>query len=175
MKTIKHHWYILCGILLMCIASQLTIPINPIPITMQTVAVMLIGLCFKPLVAVWTIVFYLSLGAIGLPVFANFTGGIQKLLGPSGGYLWGFLLAVIVMSALKKHLNKRLFSQIMLSCLVGTLIILSVGVSWLAHFIGLKAAFSSGFYPFIIPGIIKIILTSIIFYLLYPVIKKGRN
>lgn len=156
---------ILFGIILLFICSQLSIGIQPIPITMQTVAVMLIGLLATPRMAISIVLIYLILGAVGVPVFANFQSGQKALFGPTGGYLWGFLLAVFIMSSLNKHINKRKILHIVLNCLIGTVIILLVGVIWLKFFIGFGAAINSGFYPFIIPGLIKVFLTSIIFYM----------
>lgn len=155
---------VLLGVTLLFLTSQISIPIEPIPITFQTVGVMLIGLAYSRGMAALIVLLYLILGALDIPIFANFTGGLQKLFGPSGGYLWGFLAAVILMTTLKRYLNYRVLSHIIFNCLSGTAIILIIGVGWLAFYIGFAAAIKSGFYPFIILGVIKIFLTSLIFY-----------
>lgn len=146
--------------------SQLTIPLDLIPITMQTVSVMLIGLIFKRKQAIQIIMVYLFLGAIGVPVFANFKSGLKCLYGPSAGYLWGFLIAVIVMTTLNKKTEKPNIIYITLNCLLGTAIILLCGFFWLTYYVGLNTAINSGLYPFITPGIIKVILAAAIARLL---------
>lgn len=159
---IKSFAYIFGGVILLSACSQFSIPLDPIPITLQTVAVMLVGLIFKRSNAIKIILIYLALGAIGVPIFANFKSGMQCLLGPSGGYLWGFLIAVIIMSSIKKYLNKRNTLHIALNCLLGTTVILFCGVLWLAYYVELNTAVKSGLYPFIAGGIIKIIFATVI-------------
>lgn len=169
MKTVLG---VLFGVLLLFICSQLTIPTNPIPITMQTVGVMLIALAYSRLAAVLVVSLYLLLGALGLPVFANYHSGLKTLVGPTGGYLWGFLAAVLFMTTFKKYLNNRSLAHIALNCILGTLIILLIGMVWLGFYIGFKSAVSAGFYPFLIPGMIKICVTAILFYLISIVVYK---
>ncbi len=163
-QQIKYFVYILLGVFLLFICSQLTIPLRPIPITMQTVGVMLIGLLCERYMASLIVLIYLVAGALGFPVFANMRGGMQSLLGPSGGYLLGFLAAVILMTSLKNYLKDNNIYHLVTNCCLGTLCILVFGVTWLGFSIGFAAAIKSGLYPFIIPGIIKIIITVAIVY-----------
>lgn len=165
MKLIKKIAFLLIGVALLFITSQISIPLKPIPLTLQTVGVMLIGLAYTRSLAVLTVLLYLVLGGLGLPMFANLRGGWTALLGPSGGYLWGFLAAVIIMTTMKQYLNGLSFVKITCNCLLGTLVILLFGAIWLSFFIGFEAAVSSGFYLFIAPGIIKALFASTIYYL----------
>lgn len=161
-SIIESYNNIFYGVLLLFACSQLCIPLDPIPVTLQTVGVMIVGLLFARRDATLTILVYLCLGAVGIPVFAKFNSGLQCLFGHGGGYLWGFLIAVIVMSSVKKNIAKLHTRHLFLNCFLGTIIILLCGVFWLACHIGLGAAIKSGLYPFIIPGIIKILLATVV-------------
>lgn len=148
------------AITILFICSQITIPAKPIPFTMQTFAVMLISLAFRRWQAITAVIIYLIIGALGLPVFANFNYGIKVLTGLSGGYLWGFLLATIIMSGLKKHMNDNIFLLIV-NCLIGTALICACGVFRLSLSIGLSQALNLGLYPFMVSAIYKIALAVI--------------
>nr|WP_246168569.1 biotin transporter BioY [Wolbachia endosymbiont of Ctenocephalides felis wCfeT] len=121
---------------------------------------MLIGLKFNRKTAFHSVLTYLSLGAAGFPVFANFSGGYHIFLGPTGGYLIGCLAAIMVMSRVNEILRFKygLLMRNSLSCLASTTVIFICGVSWLAICVGLGQAISDGMLPFILPGLVKIFL-----------------
>jgi biotin transport system substrate-specific component len=148
--------YSLWGVLLLFLATQIIIPLEPVPITLQTVGVMLIGLTFPRKIAIPSVMVYLALGLVGAPVFTHFSGGFYKLTGPTGGYLVGFLIAVLCMTTLRKYLANNNGFYIALNCLIGTGIIFCCGIGWLTHLIGFEAAVKGGLMPFIIPGLVKI-------------------
>ncbi|WP_395462949.1 biotin transporter BioY [Wolbachia endosymbiont of Cantharis cryptica] len=151
---------ILSCILLLFLMAQIRIPLQPVPITLQSLGVMLIGLKFSRKTAFYSVLTYISLGAAGFPVLANFSSGYHILLGPTGGYLIGFLAAVIVMGEVNELLNSKYRSLVCnsLSCLAGTVTIFVCGVSWLAIYVGLEQAIMVGVLPFILPGLVKIFL-----------------
>ncbi|WP_218460473.1 biotin transporter BioY [Rickettsia sp. TH2014] len=150
---------IVLGVALLTICSQILIPMKPIFISLQTVAVMFIGLTYNKTTAPLTILSYITLGAMGIPVFGEFSSGLRILFGPTAGYLAGFIVAVYIMASLKDKIfiSNKLLNQISL-CLIGNIIIMSLGWLWLSKFLGLKEAFHSGVLFFIIPGIIKSVL-----------------
>ncbi|WP_349967203.1 biotin transporter BioY [Wolbachia endosymbiont of Armadillidium arcangelii] len=151
---------ILSCVLLLFLTAQISIPLQPVPITLQTLGVMLIGLKFNRRTAFYSVLTYMLLGAAGLPVLASFSGGYHIFLGPIGGYLIGFLAAVMVMSRVNELLNSKCESLVRnsLSCLAGTVVIFVCGVSWLAIYVGLEQAIMVGVLPFILPGLVKIFL-----------------
>ena len=151
----------LWGIFLIFLTSQISIPLEPVPITLQTFGVMLVGLTFPQTAAIKAISGYLMLGALGFPVFANFCGGYPYLLGPTGGYLIGFLISVAVMSGIRPYLHNNNLFYIAANCLVGTVIILALGICRLSCFVGFEQAVYSGLLPFIFPGIITALLLAI--------------
>jgi biotin transport system substrate-specific component len=154
---------LLLGIMLLFACSQILIPLKPVPITLQTLAVMLIGLTYKPRQAFQVVFAYLLLGAAGMPFFAKFSSGYAYLMGPVAGYYAGFLVAAPLTAWLFSMFTQKTWGTIFASCAVGQAIIYVLGVSWLTKFIGFESALKAGVLPFILPGIIKtVILTSII-------------
>lgn len=166
--SLQYFTLVFWGVGILFLASQLSIPLEPVPITLQTVGVMLLGLLFDRRTAILSVLIYLGLGGIGVPVFANFHGGSAHLCTKSAGYLWGFLAAVIIMTTLQSKLklqNQNIF-HIASNCLVGTVVILISGIGWLSQFLGFEAAIRFGLIPFIIPGIIKIMIaTAAVWYI----------
>ena len=85
--------YAALGVALMAVASWITVPIGAVPVTLQVLAVAFVLFTLSPREAIASIAAYIALGAIGLPVFAGFKGGLAALMGPTGGFILGFLLA----------------------------------------------------------------------------------
>jgi len=160
------------GIGLLTLFSKIYIPLQPVPITLQTVAVMLIGLLYSRTNAIQTVAMYLALGALGMPVFAGPVAGMAKLIGPTGGYLVGFLSAVIVMTTLRTWLNKPTFMHQTALCVAGTVALFACGITWLTYLSNFEAAITAGILPLIVPSILKIgILVSML--KLYRLVRKG--
>jgi biotin transport system substrate-specific component len=151
---------VVLGMLILFAGSQIAIPLEPVPITFQTVAVMLIGLLYSRREALSSVILYLALGGMGLPMFQGFEGGISHLYGPTAGYLIGFIASVYVMATLREYFELQSFLGILFNCIVGTLIVFVFGLSWLAYIIGFKDAITFGLMPFIIPGAIKAFMLS---------------
>lgn len=149
------------GAFLLSLCSQVSIPIDPVPITLQSVGVMLIGLTFTKEDSLRAVVTYLLLGTAGLPVFANFSGGLPIIFGPTGGYLLGFLLAVYIMSSAREFFVSNSLIYTLGLCMLGTSAIFLVGIAWLAKFVGIHDAFYLGLAPFIIPGVAKAFILSL--------------
>jgi biotin transport system substrate-specific component len=143
------------GVLLLFAASQIEIPLKPVPITLQTVAVMLIGLTYTSRHALESILLWLGLIAIGFPLLAGFKGGIAYFAGPTGGYLAGFVLSAYLMAYFRERFSLNSWRSDALLCLMGTLLLYTLGVAWLTSLIGFSNAIMYGLMPFILPGIIK--------------------
>lgn len=128
---------------LTAVGSQLSIPFGTVPVTLQMFFVFLAGYMLQPFDAFMSMLLYLVLGAIGIPVFANFSAGFMYLVGPTSGYLWAFPLAAYVISALK---SKNLF----VAGLVGLFLVYLLG--WFILGISIhtfQKAFLVGVLPFI--------------------------
>ena len=114
---------------LLCICSPISIPIGPIPISLATLAVYFIGAVLGCVDGTIAVAVYLLLGAVGLPVFSNFEGGIQKLIGVTGGYLIGYLpcVAIVGLAADKFRAKRWLIVPAMI---VGTALLYALGTVW---------------------------------------------
>jgi biotin transport system substrate-specific component len=146
---------VLGGVLLLFAASQIEIPLKPVPINLGTVAVMLIGLTYTPQRVLETFFLWFGLVAIGLPLLAGFNGGLAKFAGPTAGYLMGYVTAAYLMATLKEKFSLNSWGSDALLCLMGTLIVYCLGVMWLSQLIGFENALISGVLPFILPGVVK--------------------
>lgn len=145
------------------LCAQLCIPLHPIPITMQTFAVLLVTMTLGWRLGTLSILAYLAEGAIGLPVFANFHAGLAVMYGPTSGYLYGFVLAALVSGYLLEKGFARYHITTFLAALLGFVIIFAMGIAVLSQFVGYRMAIHLGLKPFMFIGTIKLLLlTSII-------------
>jgi len=154
---------VLCGSVLLILSAKTTIllPISPVPITLQTLVVLSLGTLFGSKRGVAVVLAYIAEGAIGIPVFAKGGSGIAYLLGPTGGYLLGFVLAAFIVGYLAERGWDRSFFRITISMLIASSSIYILGISWLAHFVGgITRAIQVGFVPFVVGDLIKIALVA---------------
>jgi len=154
---------IFIGSILLTISAKISIPFFPVPMTMQTLVVLFIGMTFGRILAPATICLYLFQGAIGLPVFAT-GGGIPYLLGPTGGYLVGFLLSSIVLSNLAAIGWDKKYFLTLLSLVLGISIIFIVGLLQLSFVLNLTPikSIQIGLSPFIFGELFKILILTIL-------------
>lgn len=118
------------------------LPISPVPITAQSLAVMLAGCVLTPIQVVLSMITFLLMGIIGIPVFSGGTAGFGIIVGKTGGYLIGFLVGAIIISLLV-HKNKSLVNML-IACFIGGIIVVHIlGSAWLGQVtsIGIKKAF----------------------------------
>lgn len=156
-QAILQYVFSLC---LITIAAQVTIPLQPVPISLLTLAILFVGLTNSVRQSAYAVGTYLTLGAIGFPIFANFTAGLPILVGPTGGYLIGSFAAATSVAWLQEKRQAKNILDYALYTLTGTCIIYIFGITWLSHFIGLEKALQFGLLPFILPGIVKCALLS---------------
>ncbi|MDA9717547.1 biotin transporter BioY [Candidatus Pelagibacter sp.] len=152
---------ILLGTLLLTISAKIKVPFYPVPMTMQTFVVVLIGIAFGWKLGLATIFAYLFEGAIGLPVFAGTPEkgiGIIYMMGPTGGYLVGFILSVFIAGFV--NLKKNIFIKFLLISLSVFAIYLT-GVPWLAYLAGWEIAYVWGIKNFILAEIFKIAILTL--------------
>lgn len=146
---------VLLGTLFLAVSSWTEVPMWPVPLTMQTFAVPLVGALMGWRLAGATVLAWFAQAAIGLPVFAS-GGGLAYFAGPTGGYLLGFLLTAIAVGwcAERGWTRGNVISSFALM-LAAQIVILAFGMVWLAQLIGLEAAIASGVTPFIIGAVVK--------------------
>lgn len=149
---------ILMGSVFVALSAQLAIylPFSPVPITGQTLAVLLCGAVLGSRRGGLSLALYLLEGAIGLPVFAGGTGGMAVLFGPTAGYLAGFIPAAFLVGTLCEKGFDRNWTSTLITFLVGQLVIYFVGVLRLSTFVGFEHVMEIGIAPFLIGDAIKI-------------------
>ena len=145
-------------LLVACSYISFTIPISPIPITGQTFGVLLIAMTLGMTRGSGVVLAYLLEGALGLPVFAGGMAGIAKFIGPTGGYLLGFLVAAYLVGYLADKGWDRGYVKSLTARSLGTAVIFACGMLWLATFVGTELVIATGLIPFIPGAIMKIFL-----------------
>ena len=157
---------IVAGSLLVAALAQLSVrlPFTPVPVTGQTLAVLVVGASLGPARGGSALLLYLAEGAAGLPVFAEASGGLQHLLLPSvtGGYLWGFVLAAVLVGALAERRWDRRLSSAIGAMLLGEIVIFACGVVWLSAALALPGAraLELGLYPFVLGELAKLLVAA---------------
>ena len=164
----------LIGSLLLTISAKVQIPFYPVPMTMQTLVVLMIGMSYGAPLAALTIFLYLFQGAVGLPVFAN-GGGLAYMMGPTGGYLVGFFLSATLLGILASNGWGKTWQTTAVAMILGVGVIFAMGISWLAMFIGFKGALINGFFPFIYADFLKIIIASFAMPAAWSVVHRILN
>ncbi|MDK2871651.1 MAG: biotin transport system substrate-specific component [bacterium] len=147
---------------LTAVGAQISIPIGTVPVTLQALFVLLCGMLLEPKLALASQLIYLLMGAIGLPVFAGFKGGLAHLYGPTAGYLWSFPIASLMVS--KFSFSAKGFLKKLLWGLVGIGVIYFLGWSRLGFFLhgDFHKAFHIGVVPFVGIDVAKAFLASVI-------------
>ncbi len=148
---------IIMGSIFVAVSSQLSfyLPFSPVPVTGQTFAVLLTGTILGSKRGGLSLAFYILQGALGLPVFAGGRSGIPVLIGPTFGYLVGFIFAGAVVGLLAEKGYDRRRISMAVSFLVGQVIIYVIGALWLASFVGIKNVLILGVAPFLVGDFLK--------------------
>ena len=151
---------VIAGIAILAVSAHIKIPFYPVPVTMQTLAVLAIGMTYGTRLGGATVLGYLGAGAAGAPVFAG-GAGIAYMMGPTGGYLLGFFVAAIVLGALAERGWTRSMITTAAAMVLGNAIIYLLGVSWLANLIGSAKAFEFGLLPFLYGDALKLVIAAV--------------
>lgn len=151
---------VLAGSALLAISAQISVPFYPVPVTGQTLVVLMIGMAYGSRLGAATLLAYLVEGGMGLPVFANGGAGWAYLAGPTGGYLTGFLVAAFILGLLAERGMGRGPVSTALAMLVGTAMIYLFGATWLSSFIGFEKALAAGVMPFLYGDVLKLVVAA---------------
>ena len=171
--------YIAIGAVLIVICSWINIP-TAVPFTLQTFAVFFILMLLGGERGTISILIYILLGAIGVPVFAGFSGGIGILLGNTGGYILGFVFIGLIYTLFTRVFKKKSIFIKIAALVIGLAICYAFGTIWFMHVylrdsgeVGLLAVLGWCVFPFIIPDLIKMALAVVIAKRIEPVLRLG--
>jgi len=159
-----------CSVVLLAIMANITIPLWPVPITMQTFGIFLIAFFFGSRKGLLTISLYITAGVIGFGVFAGYKSGMTAVLGPTGGYILGFLIAVFIVGSMIEKGYGRTKTSVLLCMVLGNIIIYIFGLVGLWIFfdnVSLLKLLTIGLFPFLIGDAIKIAAAMALFPVLW--------
>jgi biotin transport system substrate-specific component len=151
------------GTLILAISSYIEVPMYPVPVTLQTLSVTLIGALYGWRLGGITIMAWLFEGAMGFPVFSGGGAGVPHLIGPTGGYLFAFPIAGMIMGwFFERNWATYQVGWLFVGMLISNALCLLIGATWLAAFIGVKQAIMAGVMPFLLGAVIKSLLGALI-------------
>jgi biotin transport system substrate-specific component len=166
------------GTALLTLSAKVSLPLPYVPMTLQTLVVLMIGAAYGWRLGGATVMAYLAEGAIGFPVFAGPVGGLAPLFGPTAGYLWGFVAAAFVTGWLSERGWDNRIPRLFVAMGLGHAIILALGFAWLA--LGMKLGFEKawlvGIAPFIAASLLKNALgAALVPAIRYTIDRRSQN
>lgn len=156
---------------ILCVLAPISIPMVPVPITLATLGVYIIGALFDFRISPLVVMVYILLGAMGLPVFSNGQAGIAVLAGPTAGYIFGYILCAFAQGLFVKLFKGKAWAY-PVSMVIGTILLYTLGTIW--FMVSLKGAYTLSkalmvcVVPFLLGDSIKILFASVIGYRLKP-------
>jgi len=165
------------GTVALWLSAKIQVPLYPVPITMQTLVVLVIGVAYGRKLGGATVLLYLAEGAVGLPVFAGTWsegGGFHHLYGPTAGYLVGFAVAAAICGRLAERGWDRSLVKAGAAMVIGNLVIYALGLTWLAIQIGMADALKYGLLPFLVGDALKILLGACLLPATWRLIGRDR-
>ena len=167
------------GVLVLAVAAKIKVPMWPVPITMGTFAVLIIGAAYGARLGLVTILAYMLVGAIGFDVFAGSSAeaaGLTYMMGGTGGYLVGYVLATLALGALAQRGWDRSVVWMALAMLIGTVLIYVPGLAWLGQLYGWdKPILAWGLTPFLIGDALKLALAALVLPAVWKLVGRARG
>lgn len=175
---IKQAVLVVLGIAALAVAAKIKVPMWPVPVTMGTFAVLGIGAAYGPRLGLATILGYMLLGAVGFDVFAGSgaeASGLTYMLGGTGGYLVGYVLAAVALGALARQGWDRSVTKMAAAMLIGNAIIYAPGLLWLGQLYGWdQPILAWGLTPFLIGDALKLVLAALLLPALWKAVGDAR-
>ena len=179
---VKRVALVVVGVAALAIAAKIKVPFWPVPVTMQTFAVLTIGAAYGLRLGVATLLAYLAVGALGYDVFTSSSAesnGIAYMMGPTGGYLVGFVLAAGLLGWLARLGWDRSTGRMAAAMLIGNLVIYAAGLAWLGHLFaadhGWATVLDWGLWPFLAGDALKLALAALVFPLAWKAVGEARG
>jgi biotin transport system substrate-specific component len=181
LRRVEQALLVVAGILILAAAAKMKIPVpgSPVPVTMGTFAVLGIGAAYGPRLGLVTILGYMIVGALGFDVFANSSAtvnGIEYMMGGTGGYLAGYVLATLALGWLARRGWDRSVGWMALAMLIGNALIYVPGLLWLGHLYGWdKPILAWGLTPFLIGDALKLALAALLLPMAWKFVGSARG
>lgn len=165
------------GIVLLALSAKTNVPLPMVPMTLQTLVVLVIGAAYGWRLGVATVVAYLVVGAAGVPLFAGPSGGLAPLFGATAGFLFGFVVAAFITGWLGERGWDRSIIHMFVAMTIGHVVILSMGLVWLAYGrkLGIEKAWAVGVGPFLAGAVVKTVLGALLVSGLRALADRRRN
>lgn len=144
----------------LCVLGPFSVPLGPVPLSLAPLCILLAVYILGAARGTAACLIYLIMGAVGLPVFSGFSGGLARIAGPTGGYLIGYIFLALIAGWFIGHFREKIWLQFLGMCL-GMAVLYAFGTVWLAHVTGMSftEALAAGVLPFIAGDLIKIALS----------------
>ena len=173
---------VVAGTALVAVLAQVAIPLWPVPVTGQTLAVLLVGASLGAARGAASLSLYAVLGGLGLPIYSDASGGWSVLLGPTGGYIIGFIVSAALVGWAAERSWDRGWYKPIITFIGGSLVVFAIGLPWLAVSLGqlglpndLQSVLIAGFYPFIIGGLIKAAIAAALLPALWAAAERSQK
>jgi biotin transport system substrate-specific component len=152
------------GVALLAVSAKINLPLPYVPMTLQTLVVLMIGAVYGWRLGTLTIIAYLAVGALGLPVFAGPVGGLKPLTGATAGFLSGFVVAAFITGWFSERGWDRSMVRLFVVMAIGHIVIMAMGFAWLAYGmkLGAEKAWLVGVMPFLAGALVKNTLGAIL-------------
>lgn len=177
--AIKQVALVVVGVLVLAVAAKIKVPMWPVPVTMGTFAVLTIGAAYGARLGLVTIMAYMLVGAIGFDVFAGSSAeaaGLTYMMGGTGGYLVGYVLATLALGALAQRGWDRSVLWMALAMLIGTVLIYVPGLAWLGQLYGWhEPILAWGLTPFLIGDALKLALAALVLPAAWKLVGRARG
>ncbi|MGC3939489.1 biotin transporter BioY [Roseobacter sp. EG26] len=178
-RRVKQAALVVLGIMLLAVAAKIKVPMWPVPITMGTFAVLTIGAAYGARLGLVTILGYMIIGALGFDVFAGSTAekfGLEYMMGGTGGYLVGYVMATVLLGALAQRGWDRSAGGMAVAMLLGNVLIYVPGLLWLGTLYGWdKPILEWGLTPFLLGDFLKLALAAALLPALWKLIGTARR
>ncbi|MGC8203441.1 biotin transporter BioY [Aliiroseovarius sp. PTFE2010] len=176
---IKQVALVAIGIIVLAVAAKIRVPMWPVPITMGTFAVLTLGAAYGARLGLVTILGYILIGALGFDVFAGSSAesnGLVYMMGGTGGYLVGYVLATVALGYLARMGWDRSFVKMAAALLIANVLIYVPGVAWLGQLYGWdKPILEWGLTPFLVGDVLKLVLAALLVPSLWALVDKARR
>jgi len=177
--ALSHAVLVVSGVLGLAALAQIAIPVpgSPVPVTGQTLGVLILGTAYGSTLGFTTFALYILVGIAGAPVFADGGYGLDRIVGATGGYLVGMLVATFVLGQLARFRLDQKFLTALPSMLIGTITTFSFGLIWLHQFTGQTWSwtFEKGLTPFIVGEVLKIAIAGTSLPVIWRVVNRKNS